>query len=206
MDIISKDVYEYLTNFADDKTILNMLSINKKFSDEQFFEKVMKRKYPLLVKFKNKEETWKQFFLRMTHYIYKIEEKYKIPYIPADTYNPYEIYKKVKNIKKDYERKIDENPSGKVRLENRMIDRIYNQFLLYAVKAERKDLVDLILTKGTQLTATAFRYSVSLDFLQYLLTKARNMNLKKKWLLEALKHAKDLDTINYIDKELDKLI
>jgi hypothetical protein len=49
-------------NFADDKTILNMLSVNKKFNDSIFFEKIMKKRYPLLIKYKKKKETWK-FFL-----------------------------------------------------------------------------------------------------------------------------------------------
>jgi hypothetical protein len=39
----NKDVYEYLLNFADDRTIINMLSVNKKFNDPIFFEKLLKR-------------------------------------------------------------------------------------------------------------------------------------------------------------------
>jgi len=31
---IPKDVYEYLTNFTHDKTIVNMLSVNKNFRNE----------------------------------------------------------------------------------------------------------------------------------------------------------------------------
>ena len=34
---LPNDVYGYLTNFADDKDILNMLSVNKKFNDDVFF-------------------------------------------------------------------------------------------------------------------------------------------------------------------------
>tara|TARA_R110001599_G_scaffold77421_3_gene211285 strand:- start:122 stop:922 length:801 start_codon:yes stop_codon:yes gene_type:complete len=86
-----KDVYEYLTNFADDKTILNMLSVNKKFNDEQFFKRVLQRKYPLLLRFKGDEisnETYKQFFIRMVYYISKLEEEFSIPYIPHKNYNP----------------------------------------------------------------------------------------------------------------------
>ena len=70
--MLNKDVYEYLTNFADDKTILNMLSVNTKFSDDSFFKRVFERKYPLLMKFK-KDETWRQFFIKMIYYIAKLE-------------------------------------------------------------------------------------------------------------------------------------
>ena len=48
--ILPTDVYEYLANFADDRTILNMLSVNKKFNDEKFFKRVIQRKYPLLLR------------------------------------------------------------------------------------------------------------------------------------------------------------
>ena len=90
---ISKDMYEYLTNFADDRTILNMLSVNKKFNDEQFFNRVFLRKYPLLLEFQKENETLKTLFVRMTYYIAKLEEKYGIPYIPSPGYNPEEFYK-----------------------------------------------------------------------------------------------------------------
>ena len=49
---LDKDTYEYLTNFADDRTILNMLAVNRKFNDDDFFRRVLQRKYPTLLEFK----------------------------------------------------------------------------------------------------------------------------------------------------------
>jgi hypothetical protein len=94
---VPKDLYEYLTNFADDKTILNMLSVNKDFRDEIFFERVLRRKYPLLIGFRKKDETWRELYIRMTYYIAKLEEKFGIPYISTKGYNPEEFYKNFKN-------------------------------------------------------------------------------------------------------------
>ena len=37
---LTKDTYEYLLNFAEDRDIINMLSVNKKFRDEEFFERI----------------------------------------------------------------------------------------------------------------------------------------------------------------------
>lgn len=37
---LTKDTYLYLTNFADDRTILNILSVNKKFNDPIFFQQI----------------------------------------------------------------------------------------------------------------------------------------------------------------------
>ena len=72
---IPKDLYLYLINFADDKTILNMLSVNKKYNNDIFFKTIIERRYPYLINFK-RDETWKSFYLRLIHYISKLEEKY----------------------------------------------------------------------------------------------------------------------------------
>ncbi len=89
---LPKDMYEYLTNFADDKDIVKMLAVNKKFNDPIFFERIFKRKYPFLVKFKKDNETWKHFYLRMIKSIAKLNEEYHIPYIPDVDFNPEEFY------------------------------------------------------------------------------------------------------------------
>jgi len=119
---ISKDVYEYLTNFADDGTILNMLSVDKTFSDEAFFERVMRRKYPLLVEFKKEDETWKRLFLRMVKYINILKEEFDIPYIPTKGHNPERFYD---DFRDDYD--------------------IYNYALKEAAKGGHKDLVDFFI-------------------------------------------------------------
>jgi hypothetical protein len=100
---IPKEVYEHLTNFADDKTILNMLSVNKKFRDEQFFERVMKRKYPELIQYKTDDETWKSFYIKMVYYIAKLKEKFRFYYDRQPGYNPEKLYL-VKKLRKLYEK------------------------------------------------------------------------------------------------------
>lgn len=80
---LTKDTYEYLLNFAEDKDIINMLSVNRKFSNEEFFERIMKRKYPDLIQYKKENETWKSFFIRMVHYISRVKEEYKVDYFPG---------------------------------------------------------------------------------------------------------------------------
>ena len=84
---LTKDVYLYLMNFADDVTILNMLSVNKKFNDEIFFDRIIRRKYPFLVKFKNSNTSWKTFFVKMIYYI-NILNEYGVSYIPVKEFNP----------------------------------------------------------------------------------------------------------------------
>ena len=95
---LDKDTYEYILNFLDDKDIVNMLSVNRKFNNEKVYERVLRKKYPLLVKFKaeNEKETWRHLFLRMIKYISLIIEKYDIPYIPLQDYDPEDFYKSFK--------------------------------------------------------------------------------------------------------------
>ena len=92
--LISKDIYEYITHFVDDKTVLNMFSVNKKFSGDEYFGRFMQRKYPFLCDYFtfNKtplnEWTWKSLFIGMIYSIDKLEKDYGIPYIPTEGYNP----------------------------------------------------------------------------------------------------------------------
>ena len=71
---INADVYEYITQFADDRTVLNMLSVNRKFNNPVFFRIIIKRKYPGLVSLKNNNESWKSFYLKIIYYVALIEE------------------------------------------------------------------------------------------------------------------------------------
>lgn len=85
---LNKDIYLYLTKFADDHTILNMLSVNKRFNSDKIFQQVMKQKYPLLVQYKSRVESWKEFFISMILHIHKIKKNYDIPYYPVEGNNP----------------------------------------------------------------------------------------------------------------------
>ena len=120
---LPKDVYEYLTNFADDRDILNMLSVNKQFNyDDEIFRRVMQRKYPLLIRYRKENESWKSLFIRMVYYLSELKEKYGIPYIPTDGCDP-------KNL-------LDNNK-----------ETIYNAALECAIIGVHLDLVKLFIYK-----------------------------------------------------------
>ena len=121
MDIADPNIYEYIANFADDRTILSMLSVNKKFRDENLFKRIIQRKYPLLIEFKKPEETWKHFFVKMTYYIHKLQEDYEIPYIPTKGYDP-------RVLINHYDK--------------------YNQAMGYAAQGGSLDLVEFFIDKG----------------------------------------------------------
>ena len=150
--LLPTDVYLYLLDFADDRTVLQMLSVNKKFSDDTFFERIIDRKYPLLKEFKKNDETWRRFFIRMTYYIAKLNEEFGIPYIPTKGYSPEKLYKlwnKEKNI--------------------------YNGAMCYAAEGGHLDIVQyLIDEKGANHFNIAIHYAAgggNLDIVKYLIEK-----------------------------------
>lgn len=216
---LAPDAYEYLTNFADDKTILNMLSTNRKFNDDIFFERVMRRKYPLLVRFKKEDETWKEYFLKMTYYIAKIEEEFGVPYISASFYRPNAIYPRIKDIKDIILLKINDiNPANeriykqKVKsLTERMNRSIYNRFVIAAAAAANKDLVELLFSKGSNQEGYALKgaaQSGNIDFFNYILGKIYISGERGKDMLESAyrmaERKGDTNMMNFIQGEIDK--
>ena len=89
---ISRDAYMSILEQADDRTILNMLSVNKTYHNKELFKRIMSRRYPLLIKYKNSNETWKKFYMRMTYYLSVLKEEYNLPYIPHQDFSPRYLY------------------------------------------------------------------------------------------------------------------
>jgi ankyrin repeat protein len=156
---IPKDIYEYLMNFLDDKTILNMLSVNKKFHNKYYFQRLIKRKYPLLIEFK--KETWKKLFLRMTYYIAKLEEDFGIPYIPTKGYNPEQFYKDHKDYKNIFDWAMGCAAEGghmeivKLMIEKDAID--FNYAMANAAEGGHMEIVKLMIEKD----ATDFNWAMT---------------------------------------------
>ena len=66
-----------------------MILANKKvFDNEKFYEKVMRKRYQLLIDFRKENETWKALYLRMVYILAKLQEDYQIPYIPTKGCSP----------------------------------------------------------------------------------------------------------------------
>ena len=135
MDLSDKNIYETIINFADDRTVIDMLNANVKFKDdENFFERLVQKRYPFLARYK--ETTWKKLYLKMVHYMAKLEEEFGIPYIPKELFNPGAFYKVNKTSKN-----------------------IYNDALLHASLAGREDIVQLMLDKGANNFNGAMNYA-----------------------------------------------
>jgi hypothetical protein len=94
--MIGKDMYEYLTHFADNETIVNIFSVNKKFSDDIYFERVVRRKYPNCVYRYTKN--WKILFIEITKSVKELDEKYHVRWDE----NPLRILEEIEELKVEY--------------------------------------------------------------------------------------------------------
>ena len=97
MEIGDKDIYEYIVNLADDRTVLNMLAVSRRFNDDSYFKKILETRYPLLLEFKEESESYKKFYLQMIKNIAILWEQYKIPYIPSKGFNPESVLQVAKS-------------------------------------------------------------------------------------------------------------
>ena len=125
----NKDVDKLILSNLDDKSLLNFCKIKNQYvqvlcQDENFWINRINSKYPYLKEHKLQNQTWRQFFIRMTYYIAKLEEEFGIPYIPAKGYDPEWFYIQWKNN-----------------------DDIYNEALFYAAKAGNIRIVELLMAK-----------------------------------------------------------
>jgi Ankyrin repeats (3 copies)/Ankyrin repeats (many copies) len=143
-----------LASNMDDKTLLSLSDSCEYFNskicnDEDFWQRRLNEKYPLLIEFK--KETWKELFLRMSYYIAKLEEEFGIPYIPTKYYNPKKFYKKYKNSKYIFNWAMNyAAEGGHMEIVKFMIEKgatCFNTAMAYAAKGGNMEIVKLMIEK-----------------------------------------------------------
>ena len=122
MNIVT-DIYEYIACLADDATTLNMLSVNKKFLDENYYRRIIEKKHPYFLKLKafnkpyiyrrsslGKTETftynyvlpWRKFYIKNIYYMVKVEEIFQVPYFYIKCYYPEVLLQRLMFERKPY--------------------------------------------------------------------------------------------------------
>ena len=145
MNISDKDIYENIINFADDRTVLQMLSARPDFNDPEFFIRVLDRKYPYLKDLKKDNQTWRDFFIQIVYYIAKLDEEFGIPYIPTKGYNPEDFYNRYNSDEDIYNAAMAEAAKGgHLNIVQYLIDKKgaiwFNDAMYSAVKGGHLDL------------------------------------------------------------------
>jgi Ankyrin repeats (3 copies) len=183
-DVVALSV---LASKMDDKTLLNFCSTDKYFNskickDDFFWNRRLNEKYPLLVDFK--KGTWKQFYLKMSYYIAKLEEEFEIPYIPTKGYNPEKFYKEYKDRKDIFNWAMDEAAEGgHMEIVKLMIEkgaRYFNDAMVKASKGGQLEIVKLMIEKGATDFNSAMVYAARgghMEIVKFMIEKgATNFN------------------------------
>lgn len=211
---LDKDTYEYLTNFADDRTILNMLAVNRKFNDDEFFRRVLQRKYSTLLAFKKSNETYKHLFLRMVKVLAILLEKYKIPYIPTKGCNP-EILLETGKIGKSklgytiYDEALFCAAVGNnVRLVKYLFPLVNSRpystavehaFNYYAVRNDSFDVMEFLNDKVKH-TDEAFDYALRYGKLKLIKFLVENGEKVHRFDIDKAEQAKHFEVADYLNK------
>lgn len=199
---LTKDTYEYLLNFADDKDVLNMLSVNKKFRDEKLFERIMKRRYPLLLNFKPSDQSCKSFFIEMVYYISKLQEDFGIPYIPFWTFSPEKFYYSYIDAPEYF---LDGAASvaaeaGRLDLVKMFIDKGAKEIsLISAARGGNLDIVKLAKGRGAELNGALYEAAERgyLDIVKFMIEKGGATDIESA--LDVAKFTRNQEIVDYLE-------
>lgn len=140
---IPADIYLKIALASDWQTIKNMIiasntnnsNDSSKFN-ETFFKTLLQQRYPLLLKYKDENISFKKYFLKVVYILAKLSEDFQFPYIPSKYFNPIKFYNKYKKL-------TGENPIYLSQVRNQM----YAEGLTYAGEIGDTDLINYFLEK-----------------------------------------------------------
>lgn len=78
--LFSKDIFQHLGDIADDKTVLQMIYLNKKTYGDDYIKRILESRYPYLLQYKDPRESYRHFYVKNIYYIAKIREEFNVIY------------------------------------------------------------------------------------------------------------------------------
>jgi Ankyrin repeats (3 copies) len=187
-----------LARNMDDKTLLSLCKTDKYFNskicqDDSFWKRRLNEKYPLLSEYKKETQSWKQFYLRMTYYISKLEEEFEIPYIPTKSYNPEDFYKIYIGGRYIFDHAMDEAAlGGHIDIVKLMIEKgatYFDDAMSEAGLGGHMEIVKLMIEKGATDFDRAMRFAADgghMEIVKFMIEKgAINFNAAMGYAAEA---------------------
>ena len=96
-----KDIDREILKNIDDHELLKICTLDRKTWNEVCDDIFLRRrlsKYPGIEKYKEKKESWKQFFLRFIYYTSKMKDKYKFIYTDGNFKKQYELLQRFAGV------------------------------------------------------------------------------------------------------------
>lgn len=142
-EIFNKDTTPLIAMKLDPKSFINFCISDKLFykwirDNEKIWEQKSARDFPFLLKNKNKNQTWRNYYVKIVLWNDKIEKKFGIPYISTPGYIPELFYRQVGNA------------NQKIALK---------WAIGYAAEGGHMDIVNLLISKGVTDFNNVMRYA-----------------------------------------------
>lgn len=185
-----KDVDREILSNVSDKELLTVCSLNKKFYHDVCDDNLLLRrlsKYPGIEQYKEKNETWKRFFLNVIYYVSKMKEKHDFDYTEGDFRKQYDL---LSSIDKNH---LLRNAAYYGYLDlvkyslNKGADIHYSEdaALRYASDRGHLQIVKYLIDKGANINANhgySIRWASRIgyfDIVKFLIEKGANIHLNK---------------------------
>jgi len=193
---------EILLRIEDERDLLYRCNVNKytrKLCDDNFFRRRAQMKYPNSLLYKNKETSWKNFYLNLIYYIDKLEREYKFDYKFGD---PEEIYNILLIDNKDValERAAKANYTDLVEyfINNHLVDEYEDwiYILQFGAQNKNKKLIEIAISKGANNFDDGLRFAAlnqDEELIRYFMDKGADPNLG----LFGAAEAGNVNLINY---------
>ena len=181
-----KDLDREILKWVNDSELLKICSVDKRVwnnvCDDDFLKRRLTQKYPGINKFKIKNETWKNFFLRSTYYIAKMREDFQFEYNGGNFMKQLALLEKYPDI---------------------------NKLLLQSSKSGELDIVKYALKKGADIHAGEYTTTSEdalalaseynrLDIVKYLIESGADVNGDNNIALRNASTKGHLEIVKYL--------
>ena len=142
----NKDLDMSLLQYLDDKSLLNMINLNKNYLEkvQELAEKRIRDKYPTLVKWKPDNQTWFYYYLSLIYYLALLKEKFGLEFVPFlfKDETPKSIYEDLMDERKS----VIKEKIGYYRIEHFLFQNKFNEAIEILKTLKRIGWVEVFFT------------------------------------------------------------